>query len=79
MWLGEVGVARLPPQQLHSYLYWYVQKLLEKKSEINKMNEKTGWGNNSPKLGIVLVSAISMKNMGCWARRGPVPVCSLRG
>lgn len=29
MWLGEVGVARLPPQQLH--LYWYVQKLLEKK------------------------------------------------
>lgn len=43
MWLGEVGVASLPPQQLHSYLYWYVQKLLEKISEINKMNEKTGW------------------------------------
>lgn len=41
----EVGVARLPPQQQNSYLYWYVQKLQEKKSKIiKKMTEKTGWG-----------------------------------
>lgn len=28
---GGSWVSRLPPQQLNSYLYWYVQKLQEKK------------------------------------------------
>lgn len=34
MYLDETGVARLPSQQLNSYLYWYVQKLQGKKSKI---------------------------------------------
>lgn len=44
MWLAEVGDARLLPRPLTSYLYWYVQKLQERKKENKKrMTEKIGW------------------------------------
>lgn len=36
MCLDEVGVVRLLPQQLNSYLYWYVQKLQERKKQNKK-------------------------------------------
>ena len=43
--LDDDGVARLAPQQLDSYLYWYVQKLQEEKRKI-KMTERLDGDSN---------------------------------
>lgn len=43
MGVDETGVARLPPQQLSSYLYWYVQKLQDKKIKIKIKKDGKDW------------------------------------